>query len=233
MAQTALQNLGINFEHTLGVDDWKNSYDANWIVTDWSLQPWIVNRTTTAEPGGPPTRGDAYILLATRTGTDWGTDSGSVQHRIAIYAAIPGLPDSSNWIYVLPKEGMRVYDRNEDVWYEWTGSLWVSMGKKLRLITAASYEPVLADYNGTLYIDNAAHTLNIADNATEPKRVGSTLEIINENASAITVTDDVAVTWRTGGQNLVSAGIPANSRVLIQATGTDEWFVLEAGAHPT
>lgn len=126
MPQTALGNLGINFEHTLGTDDWKNSYDANWVITDWSLQPFIINRTTTAEPGAPA-RGDAYILGSSRTGTDWGSDSGSVNNAIAIYANIPGLPDNSAWIYLTPREGFRVYDRTANQWLMWNGTAWVGM----------------------------------------------------------------------------------------------------------
>ena len=126
MPQTALANLGINFEHSLGADDWKNSYDANWVITDWSLQPWVLNRTTTAEPGAPA-RGDAYLLGATRTGTDWGSDSGSAQNRIAIFADIPGLADSSRWIYLVPREGWRIYDRTANQWLMWNGSAWVGM----------------------------------------------------------------------------------------------------------
>jgi len=78
MAQTGLPNLGLNYEHTLGIDDWKNSYDSNWVISDaLGGQANIIDHTITAEPGGPSV-GDAYILGATQTGTNWGTDTGAV-----------------------------------------------------------------------------------------------------------------------------------------------------------
>ncbi len=230
MPQTALGNMGINFEHSLGADDWKNSYDANWIITDWSLQPWIINRTTTAEPGAPAV-GDAYILGATRTGTDWGSDSGSAENSIAIRAAIPGLPDSSNWIYLVPREGWKVYDRGANVTWFFTGSAWICLGKNYRVTTAGSYEPVALDLNGVVNINNASHTLNIPDVATVPHRTGDRFTFINRHANAITVTDDASVTWL--GQNLVSAGIAGNSICEIEATDTaDEWQVLRNEPYP-
>lgn len=234
MAQTPLANLGINYEHTLGADDWKNSYDANWIITDWSLQPWIMNRTTTAEPGSPSV-GDAYLLGGTRTGTDWGSDSGSASGSIAIYANIPGLPDSSKWIYLAPREGWTVHDRTANEWMFYTGSAWVQMASRLRppniFITAATHEPTMASINATTYINNSAHTLNIPDNATVAAPLGAQMRFVNDHANAITVTDDAAVTWRH--QDLVSAGIAGGATAVIEKTGTDEWMVLSNGAWPT
>jgi len=233
MAQTPLSNLGINYEHTLGVDDWKNSYDANWIISDWSLQPWILNRTTTAEPGSPAV-GDAYILQSTHTGTDWGSDSGSVAGSIAIYANIPGLADSSKWIYLVPREGWRVYDRTANEWMFYNGSAWLQGAAHMRpinlFVTASSYEPTMINVNATTYINHTAHTLNIPDNATIAAPVGSQMRFINEHVNAITVTDDASVTWRR--RNLVSTGIPGGNYALLEKTAVDEWMVLEAGALP-
>jgi hypothetical protein len=47
------------------------------------------------------------------------------------------------------------------------------------------------------------------------------------------VTDDVAVTYATGSQNLVAAGIAAGAHAKIQKTGTNEWFVLFNEVLPT
>lgn len=98
--------------------------------------------------------------------------------------------------------------------------------------TGSSYELVLGDMGRTVYIDNAAHTLNIPDNATVAAPIGSRVRIVNEDGSnAITVTDDASVTWR--GKDLVSSGIAAGNQALIEKTGADEWMVLEYGAVPT
>lgn len=232
MAQTPLANLGINYEHTLGADDWKNSYDGNWIVTDWAAQAYCINRTTTAEPGSPAV-GDAYILGSSRTGTDWGSDSLSVENSIAIYANIPGLTDASKWIYLVPREGWKLYDRSANVWWQFNSTKWVCKGKNVRGTTASTSSNTTVDTNGTLFVDNTAHTFTLKDNSTIPHDVGDTLEIVNEHANACTVAKDAAVSFRTGSQNLVSAGIAGNSICRLIATATDEWMVLYNAAHPT
>lgn len=233
MAQTALANLGINFEHTLGTDDWKNSYDGNWIVTDWSLQAYVINRTTTAEPGSPAV-GDAYLLGTSRTGTDWGSDSLSVANSIAIYANIPGLTDASKWIYLVPREGWLVYDRAANIWWRYNGTKWVAKGRTVpAAITTGTSSNLDVDTNSVKYIDNTAHTFTLKDNATIPHDVGDELLIINEHNNAITVAKDAAVSFRAGSQNLVAAGIAGNSICRLLATGTDEWMVLQNALHPT
>ena len=87
--------------------------------------------------------------------------------------------------------------------------------------------------DGTVLIDNAAHTLNIPDEATVPYPIGTTLEFVNQNAAAITVTDDAAVTYASGSQNLVVAGIAANASATIRKTAANQWFVLVNAALPT
>lgn len=129
MAQTPLGNLGLNYEHTLGVDDWKNSYDANWVISD-SLggQAYILDFTITAEPVSPAV-GDAYIMAATQTGTNWGTDTGAVPDAIALYTNVPGQTDSSPWLYLTPREGWRVYDRTNNRLFVFDGTNWVGAEK--------------------------------------------------------------------------------------------------------
>ena len=103
----------------------------------------------------------------------------------------------------------------------------------IEVVTAASFEPLMRNRNGTVILDNAALTLNIPDQATVPIPIGDELEFLEVNGSAVTVTDDAAVTWRAGSQNLVSAGIAANARARIRKTGADEWFVINNAALPT
>lgn len=124
MAQTPLGNIGLEFEHTLGVDDWKNSYDANWVRLD-SLagQSFVVDHLITAEPVSPAV-GDAYILGAIQTGTNWGTDTGAVPDAIALFTSLPGQTDSSPWLYITPRENWRLYDRTNNVWMRFNGTIW-------------------------------------------------------------------------------------------------------------
>lgn len=231
MPQTALPNTGINYEYTLGTNDWKNGNDSGLVVIDSILQAHVIDQRT-AEPG-VPTVGDTYLLgPGAPTGTNWGTDTGAVADSIAIYSNVPGQPDASPWVYVAPSEGFVVWDRALNRPWRYIGGNWIGE-VPVEAITAATFEPTLSNNNGTVLIDNAAHTLNIPDNATVAFAIGTTLRFVNQNAAAITVTDDVAVTYASGSQNLVTAGIAANAAALIQKTGTDEWFVLLNQALPT
>ena len=100
-------------------------------------------------------------------------------------------------------------------------------------ITAASFEPTMRNRDGTVLIDNGAHTLNIPDEATVPYPIGTKLQFVNQNGAAITVTDDAAVSYATGSQNPVAAGIGGLDQLLIQKTASDEWFVLFNEALPS
>lgn len=124
MSQTPLPNTGMNFEHTLGVDDWKNSYDTNWVIADWGAQPFVIDHLITAEPGVPAV-GDAYILGATRTGTNWGSDTNSAEDSVAIYTNVPGQTDGSPWYYMVPREGWTLYDRTNNRWFFFDGTNWI------------------------------------------------------------------------------------------------------------
>ena len=234
MPDTALPNLGVRYEYDLGAAAWKDSNDQSLVILDTLAQGHVLNDALLAEPASPAV-GDAYILLTGPfTGTNWGSDAGAVANAVAIHTNVPGQPDSSPWLYITPKEGWLVYERTSNQWLEFTGTNWVvAMGRAVNKQTGTTYEPVLADADGVVPINNATHTLNIPDNATVPYPIGTRLTFPNQNAAAITVTDDAAVSYATGSQNLVTAGIAANAVAEIVKTGTDEWFVLRNEALPT
>lgn len=348
MPQTALPNLGVNFEYTLGVDDWKNGFDSGMVILDMNAQAFVIDARL-AEPIGPAV-GDSYLLgpdTGSITGTNWGPDTGAVLDSIALFTNVPGQTDASPWIYIVPREGFQLYDRTLNRWWTRIGTEWVAGGHQRRLEkleigstyttekedigrlvrlsnvatpvilsiedfatipiplgmsgeflytgtgfleltgvvgvsirwagydetapvtgarftfeqdehfrlyhlsndvwilfpgarrptvqveTGATFEPTMRNRNGTVLINNAAHTLNIPDEATVPYLIGDDLHFVNQNAAAITVTDDAAVTYATGSQNLVSAGIAANAHAKIRKTASDEWFVLFNEALPT
>lgn len=347
MAQTALPNVGQNYEYTLGTNDWKNGFDSDKVVEDNFLQAFIIDQRT-AEPATPAV-GDTYLLgPGTPTGTNWGPDTLAVADSIAIFTAVPGQTDGSDWRYIAPREGFGVYDRTLDRFWTYLGTTWTPGGllrrpekletgaahtfeledagrtltmdnvaaptelvvpdfasvafplgielpflylgtgflevrgatgvdiefagydetaaatgarptfeqneggrlfhltnnrwilkpdarrSTVEAITAASFEPTMRNRNGTVLINNAAHTLNIPDEATVPLPIGDTFHFLNQDgANAITVTDDAAVTWATGSQNLVAAGIAAGAHAKIQKTASNEFFVLFNEALPT
>jgi hypothetical protein len=347
MPQTAAPNIGVNFEFTLGTNNWKNGFDTSMVILDLMSQAYVIDQRT-AEPAVPGV-GDAYLLgPGAPTGTNWGADTLSIADSIAVFTNIPGQTDGSPWFYIAPREGFQVYDRTLDRYWIRIGTVWTPGGQLRRLekleaaaaytaeledagrlvtldnvaaptelviptfatipfplgiflefayigtgfldvsgatgvdieaagydetaavagarptfeqgegfrlwhlandrwilfpnarrsvieaITAASFEPTMRNRNGTVLINNVAHTLNIPDAATVPIPIGDTLHFLNQDgANAITVTDDVAVTYATGSQDLVAAGIAAGAHAKIQKTGTNEWFVLFNEVLPT
>ena len=346
MPQTALPNIGVQFEFTLGTNDWKNGTDSSMVILDSQVQAFVIDQRT-AEPGGPAV-GDTYLLgPGTPTGTNWGPDSLAVADAIAVFTNIPGQTDDSPWFYIQPRNGFLLYDRTLNrfwtrilgVWtpgnvdrrpekleigatftseledagrlltlddaatpvvltiatfasvplpvgvfyevlylgtgfleltsqsgvsirfagydraqaltgarptfelnerfklYHLASDVWIlfpdDRQPTIEVVTAASFEPVMRNRDGTVILDNAALTLNIPDQATVPYSIGTELEFLEVNGNAVTVTDDAAVSWRAGSQNLVSAGIAANARARIRKTGSDEWFVINNAALPT
>ena len=337
MPQTALPNIGVQYEFTLGTNDWKNGFDASMAILDSQAQAYVIDQRT-AEPAGPAV-GDTYLLgPGAPTGTNWGPDTGGIADALAVFTNVPGQVDGSPWFYIQPRDGFQVYDRTLDrpwihingVWtpgaldrkfekleivasyttaledsgrmltlddtgtpvilsvqdfatvplplgvfyeitylgtgflevtgvtgvtirfagYDETAALtggrptfeqnehfklyhlatnvWIlfpdDRQPTIEIVTAASFEPVFRNRDGTILINNAAHTFNLPDQNTVPFPIGTKLRVNNQNAAAITVTDDAAVTWATGSQNLTVAGIAANAVAEIQKTASDEWF---------
>jgi len=346
MPQTALPNIGVNYEYTLGTNDWKNGFDSSMVILDMMCQGFVIDQRT-AEPASPGV-GDSYLLgPGTPTGTNWGSDTLAIPDSIAVFTNVPGQTDGSPWFYIAPREGFIVYDRTLDRYWVRIGTAWIPGGhlrraEKLeiaaaytfeledaaRLVTmddastpavlnipdfatvpfplgialefaylgtgfleldagvgvdiefagydvtnpiaggrptfeqseggrlwhlsndrwilfpnarlptvqvetGATFEPIFRNRDGTMILDNGAMTLNIPDAATVPYPIGTELEFLDVNAAAVTVTDDAAVTWRAGSQNLVSAGIAAGARAKIRKTATNEWFVIFNGLLPT
>ena len=347
MPQTALPNIGVQFEFTLGIDDWKNGFDSSMVIIDMNVQGFVIDARIT-EPAGPAV-GDAYLLgpdTGAISGANWSTDTGAVLANIAVFTNVPGQPDGSPWFFITPREGFQLYDRTLNRYWTFIDGEWIAGGHQRRLEkleigstytsekedsgrlttldnaatpvvltiddfatvplplgvfydflyigtgfleltgatgvsirgsgydetapvtgarwtfepnehfrlwhissdvwilfldpkrptvqgeTGATFEPTFRNRNGTVILDNAAHTLNIPDEATVPYLIGDELEFLNVNAAAVTVTDDVAVTYRAGSQNLVSAGIAAGARARIRKTGSDEWFVINNAVLP-
>ena len=69
MPQTALLNLGLNYEHDSGSDGWKAAYDNNAMLLDAFALGTVIDQRN-AEPGGPALS-DAYIIGDTATGANW------------------------------------------------------------------------------------------------------------------------------------------------------------------
>lgn len=65
-----------------------------------------------ATPPGSPADGDVYIIAASPTGA-WAGKAG----QIAYY--------NSGWKFIVPKEGLSLWVKDEDVYYNYDGAAWV------------------------------------------------------------------------------------------------------------
>ena len=235
MPQTPAANLGLEFEHTLGVDDWKNSYDANWLRLDTLAgQPFVTDDAITAEPGSPAV-GDAYILGATRTGTNWGSDTNSAEHSIALFTNLPGQTDGSPWLYLVPRTNWRVYVRAQARWAVFDGTRWLkgNVHRPYQVTigdTSGDYTlSIIENQNMTLVIGDAFDDVNDAivlpNNAVQAFAIGTRIRIINRAGAPVTFNDGGSVAWE--GYDPTVAPIPDDALLEIERMTTNIWKVVD------
>lgn len=111
---------------TLLTESGAGNYAAGNQLFNWldALNGGTVGRFTAAEPGSP-TEGDAYILPASPTGSDWGTNG--TENDLALFI-------NEAWLYLSPgasNGGISVYDRGTALRWTWTGSKWAILGEQL------------------------------------------------------------------------------------------------------
>lgn len=102
-----------------------------------------------ATPPGSPVAGDVYIVAASPTGA-WSGKAG----QVAYY--------DQTWQFIVPKEGMSLWVKDEDTVYSYDGSAWVaSSGAKISLKTGST--PTSASSPGGF---SATHYIQIDCNGT-------------------------------------------------------------------
>ncbi len=235
MPQTPAANIGLEYEHTIGVDDFKNSYDANWLRLDTLAgQPFVTDDAITAEPGAPAV-GDAYILQSTQTGTNWGTDTGAVQHSIALFTNLPGQTDGSPWLYLVPRVNWRVYVRTQARWSVFNGTVWlkgnvhrphhVNIGDTVGDYTLT----IIENQNATLIIGDAFDDVNDAivlpNNAVQAFAIGTRIRIINRAGAPVDFEDGVSVTWE--GRDPTTGPLEDDAWLEIERMTTNIWKVIQ------
>ncbi len=161
---------------------------------DQLVQQTVLSRTTSAQPGSPAD-GDAYILPASPTGTDW---AAYAQHSIAAW-------QDGAWVEIVPAEGWRAWIDDVDELHVYDGSTWSQItaaaqtgaydlnGEDLTLdADADSYIHVPADDEFSLVLGNV-ETLNInSAGRAEFKATGTNVvtfrSSFNPTTSAVGVT---------------------------------------------
>lgn len=102
--------------------------------TETILTARVLSATTVAQPGSPAL-GDAYVLTAAPTGTDWASKA----KNIATYTA-------RGWVFRAPVEGLIVYVEDDAAFYHYSaGGTW-TLGLGALGVADGSIEPqMLAD----------------------------------------------------------------------------------------
>ena len=114
MAITNGPNLGLAVNGAQG-DEHFDELMAQWRGLDALVQPTAVSASTSAQPGSP-TDGDLYIVPTGATGAAWSGQDG----KLARYSsAVPG------WEFYAPREGWRVFVRDVNSSYVYSGSAWI------------------------------------------------------------------------------------------------------------
>lgn len=227
MAQTPGANVGVNFGYDSGSDAYKNGFDASLILIDSLLQAFVIRDDLSAEPGSPAV-GDTYILPASQTGTNWGSDSGAVQNAIAIYTNIPGQTDDSPWLYRDPRDGWALYNRTGNYWLQFDGTNWIRQGHLKRTIfrlgdQGGDFTPDLTHSNGFLILlaayDQANDDLIIPTNASVAYPIGTTLKVSNRSGGVVNL-DTTGLTFESGA---APATIADDATLDLVKTDTDTW----------
>ncbi len=206
MPQTALLNLGLNYDWDSADDGWKAGVDNNWALLDFLAKATAIS-TLNAEPGAP-SPGDAYIIGSAATGTNWAGHS----NEVTVWNAATGA-----WVFAVAKEGWQVYDISDGIYKWWDGLQWITVGRAFAL--AAGVTIGQGHMAGTIELDTTAATraVTIVTDATDALPVGFNFWVINRSG-ANTVTFTLAglttrgiVTLTTDRQTLRIVKVAANT----------------------
>ena len=172
MPQTALPDLGLNYDWDAGDDGWKAGVDNNWTILDVLTLPSVIQELS-AQPGSPSV-GDAYIIGAGASGAAW---TGN-ENAIAIWNNI-----SAAWSIIAPVVGWKVFDRNLGYYRVWDGTRWQVRDS---IVTVAANVTIDGThYNATIELDTtaAARDVTIPTDASDNLPIGFHFYVINNSGS--------------------------------------------------
>lgn len=113
MASRQLPNLGLKGFWSLGEDNYKGDMDLNLLTLSALVQGGVLGKVA-ALPGSP-SDGDVYVLDET---------AGADANKIAIR-------DAGAWVMVVPQEGWELYDRADNNFIVFNGTLWSTLNVAL------------------------------------------------------------------------------------------------------
>ncbi len=120
MPQTALLNLGLNYEHDSGSDGWKAAYDNNQLLLDAFALGTVIDQRN-VQPGAPALS-DSYILGLAPSGAQWA----GKPNQLAVFDTATSL-----WVFAIPVIGWEVWDRLLNVNRQFDGTRWQAIGQTI------------------------------------------------------------------------------------------------------
>lgn len=188
MPQTALNNVGINFDWNLGDDGWKAGVDNNWLLLDALVQANVISNVVTTPPGSPAA-GDRYLVPATGATGVWATHG----NKVAIWTG-------TAWIYAPPIEGWRLWLQNLDRMVIFFGGVWGPFVAPAPTVTdtTTARTLVLTDLGALLRMNNAAATtVTVPPNSSVAFPLSTPIHIRQIGAGQVTLAAGVGVTLNT------------------------------------
>jgi len=186
MPQTALPGLGLDYDWNLGSDAWKTGMDDNLALLDNLTQPYInfQLKSVSAQPGSP-TNGDAYIIGASPTGADW-SQSPETEDWIAVFYTNTG------WHFAEPREGWRVFDRVDNLWYQFDGTVWQQRETGPFAINnqSTNYTLAVSDANNAVVFDGSASpeemAMTVPHSSSVDFQIGTRILLAKTNGGLVT-----------------------------------------------
>jgi hypothetical protein len=193
------------------------------IRLDALVQSVVVDKDLTAPPGSP-TDGATYIPAATATGV-WA----GLENYVVTWFDELGL-----WVSVAPNEGWRVWVADEDLYYQYTGSLWgPDLVSSEDGITASVTQTQVGSRALTKRMNRISTCANANDAVGLPTAIaGRTCGILNSGAQAAGVWPKTTGNAIDGGAaNAVDANtLPAGSYREYHCFTTGTWRTLHTDA---
>lgn len=208
MPQTALLNLGLNYEHDSGSDGWKAAYDNNAMLLDAFALGTVIDQRN-AEPGAPALS-DAYIIGAAATGANWTGHN----NELAVWNAA-----TTAWVFAVPVIGWEIWDRLLNVNRRWDGTRWQAIGQVIAQAADITIDGFHMDATIELDTTAAARDVTIQTDAGDLLPIHFAFYVVNNSGTN-------AVTFTLAG--LTTRGIASlagdRDRLRIVKVAADTWI---------
>lgn len=190
------------------------------------LEGNIISQAVTAQPGSPA-EGDAYIIAATHTGTQWALFT---PLDLAIYSG-------GTWYAFAPVLGVVV--NVAGTLYRYTGSAWTAVsagggsGSIPQNSQSSAYTLVIGDAGKHIFhpsADTTARIWTIPANSSVAFAIGDAVSFVNQNAAGVITIAITTDTMRLAGAGTTgSRTLAANGMATALKVTSTEWIISGTG----